>query len=48
VFVEHIKGINLIKLISIAAHAVIQLVLDTAIKVLRTIVDSDKIDVGVQ
>jgi hypothetical protein len=48
VFVEHINGMNLIRLISIAVHAIIQLVLDTAINVLRIIVDRDRIDVGVE
>jgi hypothetical protein len=47
VLVEHINGINLNRLISMAIHAVIQLVLDNAIKVLRTIVVIARIDVGV-
>lgn len=48
VLVAHIRGIKLNRLISIAAHAMIQFVLDTAIKVLNTIVVVARKVVGVQ
>lgn len=47
VLVAHIRGMNLNRLISIAIHAMIQLVLDTAISVLSTIVEVARMEVGV-